>query len=384
MSVKKLLCIVAVFVMLASHTRGQTLHAPVWTYHFADPNQLNATRISGRPETSRSAGIAIWDENHILIYSLVSTGALSDRHSQNGSAGAWAFLVRILNSHSGETSQSFTLHAGSFSSELALTNGGIIVSDPGQLTFYSRSFAKVSSGFQYKPLVDSVKNLSPLFARSVSGHIYSTPDGSRLLLIDSYGHHARSFLFDGENFTAVTSAYLEEIDPRSVSLGDHGFFYTDMNSLTHVYYCGFATGTEECKSTEDSPPGTKGHEPVYLASDRWLDVLHTVSLVDSKGTKVLYNERKGEGVLGPSKISSTGRMAVVFMDEVESGGIFDRDLHRTEVSLLVLSLEVKGKTCKISITPTPQRQFNMIFVSDTRLVIINDATVSGYDILCAI
>lgn len=69
------------------------------------------------------------------------------------------------------------------------------------------------------------------------------------------------------------------------------------------------------------------------------------------------------------------------MDEVESGGIFDRDLHRTEVSLLVLSLEVKGKTCKISITPTPQRQFNMIFVSDTRLVIINDATVSGYDIL---
>jgi hypothetical protein len=213
-----------IFAVLIARLMGQSLNNPVWTYDFSDLTQLSTNRASSRPETNRSAGIALWDEDHLFVYSLLSTGGLANRESHDRSAGAWIFLVRVLSSRTGKIEQSSTIPAGSFSSEIALTRGGIIVSDPGRLTFYSRSFEKLPSTFPYKPLIESVQNLPPLFARSLAGHIYATPNGEEILLVDSYDHHARIYIFDGKTFQNMVSGYLDEIDPRSVSVGTQGFF----------------------------------------------------------------------------------------------------------------------------------------------------------------
>jgi hypothetical protein len=156
-----------------------------------------------------------------------------------------------------------------------------------------------------------------------------------------------------------------------------------MNSLRHVYFCTLAGVAEEWRGVGFPSTAIEGHEPVYIEPDMWLDVLHTVTLVDSKGSTVLYRERVGQGIIGPGTVSQNKHMAAVFTDEVKAGGVFDRDLHRIGVTVLVVSLEMKGKACEIPIKAIPQRHFAMIFVGDAQLITVNDASVSAYNIPCA-
>lgn len=380
--IKKFTSAVALFLFLTNCLTAQNPQRALWTYNFADPLRLSPNRTSNSPETSRSAGIAIWDESRVLLYSLLSTGGLANRQPHEGSEDAWSFLVQIVNVDTGKVERSLTLPAGSFSSELRLTYGGIVISDPGRLVFYSRAFEKLSSDFEFSPLVESRARRVPFLVRSVAGRIYATPNGQHLLLIDSDGHHSRVYIFDGTTFKNTLAGSLAEIDPRSVSIGDHGFFYTDMNSHDHVYFSNLDGVAGEWNGPGYSFEKSDAHEPTYITPDAWLDVLHTIQLVGPRGSNTLYREHKTEGVLGPAVISRDKRIAAVFKDDVETGGMFDRDLHRTGVAVLVVSLDVPGKVCEIPITPTPQTQFAMNLVGDSRLLVLQDATVSAYRVPC--
>jgi hypothetical protein len=379
----KLTLAAVLFAVLTGQLTAQNTNGAVWTSTFADPLQLSTNRTSGSPETNRAAGIAIWDESHVILYSLLSTGNLASRKTFDSSAGAWSFLVQVLSIETGKVELSSTLPAASYSSEIALTRGGVAVSDPGRLTFYSRTFEKLPAEFQYVPLAESTARRLPTLVRIWAGRIYSAPTGQQFVLIDSDGHHSRINVFDGNTFKNTVTRDLAEIDPSSVSVGDAGFFYTDMNSHDHVYFFNFDGAAEERKGAASTTERDSAHEPIYISPDEWLDVLHTITLVNPKGRKTLYLERKTEGVLGPAAITQNSHMAAVFKDDVRAGGMFDRDLHRTGAAVLVVFLDTPGAACEIHITPTPLTQFAMTFAGDSRLVILHDNTVSAFRIPCA-
>jgi hypothetical protein len=382
MSNKILAFVVMILALVPECSMAQKPNAPVWTNTFADSTRLSTNRTSSRPETNRSAGIAIKDETHIVLFSLLSTGSLAIRRADDSSAGAWCFLVQVLNMETGSVESSSTLPAGSYSSQMAFTSGGFVISDPGRLTFYSRAFEKLPSKFEYVPLSENAARRLPTLVRIWAGRVYATPNGQQFVLIDSDGHHSRIYIFDGKSFKNTATEELTEIDPGSVSVGDAGFFYTDMNSHSHVYFFNFEGGAEEWKRPESSNKQVAAHEPVYISSGEWLDVMHTITLVNSKESNILFQERKTEGVLGPAAIAPNKRMAAVFKDDVKTGGIFDRDLHRTGVAVLVVFLDRLGTACEIPIAPMPLTQFAMIFVGNSRLVVLHDNTVSAFQVPC--
>lgn len=378
MRLRTLINVFMLILLLSPNTTAQSTAPVIWRIEFTT-SPLPSRKTS--PEKSRMGGIARWDQSHVLIYSLMSTGRLAIRKSQDSSEGAWEFLVKIVQLDTGKIDQSATLPAGSFSSEVALVTGGIVVSDPGRLTFYSRSFQKIDQDFVYTPLSQHWERALAGTRRREAGLIYATPDQQHLVLVDPDGHLSRIAVFDGKTLKIIFSERVNEINPRSVSVGNGGFFYTDMNYSDHVSFGTFEGPAREWEGFESFYQKEHGHEPVYIAPDTWLDILHTIAIVNIKQDRTLYHEHKNEGVYGAAAISPDKRFAAVFKD-VRTGGRFDTELRRLGVAMLIVSVEVPASVCEIPVLPMPMHQFAMKFADDTRLLVLNDTSLSAYKLPC--
>lgn len=377
----KLPFILLLAIYIHAQQTAKNASGPIWERTFRTWNRTGSNQTSVPPEMNRSSGISGWDSSHVLVYSLEPTGQLASRMPNTASKGAWSFHLGVLETSTGKTDQEATIPASSFTSELQLVSGGIVESDPGCLVFYSRTFRELKTQFKYSPMAGHWVSGVPRSAGIIAGRIYAAPNGQHLALFDSDGHQAKLYLFDGLTFTNTFQGSIDNIDLDSVSIGNKGFFYTDMDQHSRVHFVRFDRPEDD--TVEFASRDNSAHEPIYLSPDSWIDVFHQVTLVDSGGRAVLFHERRMEGILGPAVISSDKRWIAVVKDDVRNAGPFDRDYRRVGVGALVIGLSSPTDACEISIKPIPIGELALEFAENSSLIVLHDGVVSAYKVPCA-
>lgn len=273
MSVRKTILRLAVPFILATCVYGQKEEVPLWTNARTDPSPLS--------HGDRSSGIAIWDNSHVLAYSLI--GHLGSRQTTDPRAGAWSFSVKVLNNNTGRIEQKTTLPASRFNSQLCLVAGGIVVSDPGRLVFYSRTFQQLDINYTYSPLDTFALEYPAPFMQDNVGAVYSSPDMKHFVLIDRDGHRTRLSIFDGNTFAKTSSFILQDIDPDSISLGDDGFFYANIYPDNTLYYGSFDGAI---KVWPTMPISSKEcNLPIYVDINTILNVCRQLTVVTHNGSQ---------------------------------------------------------------------------------------------------
>jgi hypothetical protein len=365
-------------LLLTASSLGQTTAVQTWRQELPSAVLVNRSLIADAPERNFSGGIARWDSAHILVYALTSTLELATRDLQQQHRGPWEFRIDILRSDNGSVERSLKIPAASFSSELAVTAGGLTVSDPGYLEFYSRDFVKIGSA-AYAPLDSHWSQVIPNLGPERAGRLLTSPDQRVLLLLDVDPPHARIVTFDGLTYAKMSDEIVGNIEGRSVSLGNVGYVFASDHNQERVYFAVYGSRPAEVSIPRYPRSPETRHQPIYIGPGRWLDVFHKVRLFDSKTTELLYAESGSVNIsAGPALISPDDHLAAVFAERVRKGGLFDRDYHRASSTILLIPLDSKRPASELKLEASAGNLFALAFMDPSTLLVLSDRTVTAY------
>lgn len=367
-----------VLLTLASTSVGQVTVSQAWRQDLATVAPSNHT--GSAPERNRSGGIARWDATHILAYALTSTLELATRDVQQRHRGTWEFRIDILRRDNGSLERSLTIPAASFSSELAVTAGGLTVSDPERLEFYSRDFVKIGSA-AYAPLDLHWRQVIPNLGPERAGRLLASPGQRVLLFLDVNPPRARIVTFDGLTYAEMSDEIVENIESGSVSLGNVGYVFASRSDQERVFFAVYGGRPAEISIPRYPRSPETRHQPIYIGPGRWLDVFHKVRLFDSHKTELLYAESGSVNIsAGPAVISPDDHLAAVFAERVRKGGLFDRDYHRASSTILLIPLDSERSAVELKLDASAGTLFAFMFEDRSTLLVLSDRTVTAYKV----
>ena len=353
----------------------------LWTVNLT--NALLPTNEENRrvPEHNKSCGIARWDDDHVLIYYLQSGKNLVRRTPDKANDGSWSFSVMIVNIYDGKVERSATIPAGSMRSEIVLAAGGLIISDPDRLVFYSRSLEMMPNKFQYIPLHPPVPTLHGL--SSDPEHLYVTPDRKTVVLVDVDGRRSHMYVFDGLQLLP-TADWLVNNAGQDMSIGETGLLYRGFDDAKNVYWTSFDGRTTRWGSAALNGQTQVCVIPVYVSQSASLNVCGSPELLTLQKRYQLYQLQKNERTELPTVVSPDKRVAAIFKETFRGGGALDATEQRVAVHLLVVSLDEDHSyvPCQIPIVPLPHNQITVEWLNDNTLAILHDGAVSAYRITC--
>ncbi len=326
------------------------------------------------PGSDRASGIAVWDANHLLTYSLRATGQLALHKGRDTSEGAWTFLVEVRNLNTGAIEQTAEIPAGSKRSELALVSGGLVESDPNRIRFYSRSFQKIEHEFHYTSLIPD-----PLISRRVPGRIDVANDLKHFMVVDQGGARSRIYLFDGDTLQQLFTGVIYDMDPTSITIGEAGYFYSGFGLPGEIYFGTFGSAPRPWRTNASAAQGCR--VPVYLTPDSFLDVCGAVILLTRRGFRTLHHAEKNEGASAPAVLSPDKQRIAAHGYQWSSGSMFDWSAHLNGLSVWIIALD-GSRSCQVPIATLPHYQFSFTFIDPAHLIILSDSTVSAYAIPC--
>jgi hypothetical protein len=375
----KLLHLLTAF-LLALPIRAQANNTELklsWTKQINDAWLRPRGLLDRMPESQRSAGIVKWDESHILLFFLNTSRSMASRSSTDPPQ-TWLFTVQVIDLAKGETTRTVSLPAAGINSELAVVEGGLVVSDPNRLTFYSRELEIVGHSFTYVPLHGPV-GFGPEATFLDPQYLYASPDQKTLILVDSEGHRSHIYVFDGTNFKLNNDWIATNVAWQHISVGNTFMLYPGFDDLNTLYTSTFA-GIIKLWS---SPASAKFKHtcllPIYVTDETLLNICSSPLLVGPDRVSILYPIAKNEVFNLPVAISPDRKKGAIFSYRFSGGGFSDTTKHRTETSIITLALNGTPHACSIQLSPSPHSQVALAFASNSTLIVLNDNRLSAYD-----
>ncbi len=108
----------------------------------------------------------------------------------------------------------------------------------------------------------------------------------------------------------------------------------------------------------------------------------SVTILTRDNSTLIYKDAKKERIQPPAVISPDKQLAAVFKYSFKGGGIWDTTEYRTDIDLLIVTLDGDHKACDIPVMPMPRSQFAFNFASNSTLIVLNDGRISAYKRLC--
>jgi len=366
----------ALMIFNAASTK-KAEYKPSWTLTLQNPN-LKEGAFSGTPQTNRSCGIARWDQTHLLIYFMSDSKNLIVRSLATSRAGGWSFSVLIVRTQDGGVEQFTAIPADGSQSELAVLDGGIVISGRDRLVFYSRTFIQESPAFIYSPLGSRLRNGE----MGDYEHLYTFDDHKHFLLVDDNAHKSHFFLFDSTTFKPVRDWIVSGVDSTHLEIKSEKIIYGKL-----------IFGDHQTRTTWWTPIDVGGEAPQVLSTpsnelicqfpiadhpDAVLDICGSISIVENGINTTAYKPHKNDIVGQLVQISPNGQFAAILRYDYKYGGVLDETEHWVNPGLLIVDLYASDHVNEISLDPMPRSQLTFNFASDSTLVVLSDGKVSAY------
>jgi len=207
--------------------RGHEPHL-VWTIQYPPTSEV-IEKHRGEKLIEAVRGVSRWDAQHLLAFEAHPTGRLVRRAPSEDAPAVVA--INIVRIDTGQVERTFSLPLASAFSRIAAVSGGLVISNPEELVFFSREFKQLPDTFHYTYLADQ----SLPFVRARPRPIYVTPDQKYFALVDTDGRRGRIIIFDGTNFHRIADVAVKSVHIDYFSMGNDGFAFSDQDSPSRIF-----------------------------------------------------------------------------------------------------------------------------------------------------
>lgn len=158
--------------------RGHEPHL-VWTIQYPPESEV-IEKHRGETLIEAARGVSRWDAQHLLAFEAHPTGQLV-RRAPSEDAPAWVLAINTVRIDTGQIERTLSLPLASAFSRVVTASGGLVISNPEELVFFSRELKQLPETFHYTYLADQ----SLPFVRARPRPIYVSPDQKYFALVDT-------------------------------------------------------------------------------------------------------------------------------------------------------------------------------------------------------